>query len=224
MIETGNWSPLKVKRGVLIEYTLDPTPLVLAFDFNPTSITRTRKVNVKSGGAPGTEGGYDFTTPAEAQRASQGVSVEAESLSLKILLDATDRMNAGDRLASTQGIQPEIDVIFTMLEPRSQMPRGVQTLAALGQGKSRAFSRREFASVMLFKWGLQVLPVFVTDAELEIKAYLPNLFPYRAEATLSLQVIESNNPIFELERKRRVLSAVSHVANVARSTLGVPGL
>lgn len=79
--------------------------------------------------------------------------MNAESLSLKILLDATDRMNAGDEIASEQGVQPEIDIIRSMLEPKIQTPDGARTLAAIGQGDERAFSRHVYASVLLFNWG-----------------------------------------------------------------------
>jgi hypothetical protein len=94
-----------------------------------------------------------------------------------------------------------------MLEPKSQTREGAQTLAALGEGGDRAFSRQQFASVLLFEWGDVTLPVFMTQAQIEAKEYLPSLFPYRAEATLTLQVIESNNPIYKSELRRQQSSA-----------------
>lgn len=207
-----NRNSVRNERGVLIEYANVIKPLVLHFTFNPSSITRTRSVTVKTGGAPGTRGGYDFRSPSETPRASQGVSVEAESFSLKILLDATDRMNEkNDPRVTLFGVQPEIDTIRMMLEPKPQMPEGVQILSAIGQGEQRAFSRHEFASVLLFKWGFQVLPVFMTSAQIELKEFLPNLYPYRAEAALTLQVIESENPIYSAEKKRQIFSAASNV-------------
>ncbi|NTU43092.1 MAG: hypothetical protein HGA78_08570 [Nitrospirales bacterium] len=187
----------------MIEYADGIGQLTLEFEFNPAGITRTRSVTVKSGGAPGSRGGYDFMSPSEAVRAAQGVSVNAESFSIKILLDATDRMAADDPVASSFGVQPELDVIRTMLEPKPQAPEGASTLAALGQGGSRGVSRHQFPSVLLFKWGLQVLPVFMTKAQIEVKEYLPTLVPYRAEATLDLQIIESRNPFYDAELKRQ---------------------
>lgn len=205
--EDGNWSSIKVQKGALIEYTNAPDPLSLYFDFNPANMTRSRSITIKTGSAPGTMGGYDFENKSQVPRASQGVTANPESLSAKILLDATDRMNSGDKLATEFGVQPEIDILRTMLEPRLQTPEGAQTLSALGQGNERAFSRQQFASVLLFKWGEIELPVFMTQAQVEIKEYLPSLFPYRAEATLTLQVIESQNPFYPTERKRQTSSA-----------------
>ena len=220
---SGNWSNLRAEQGVLVEYALSHKPLILRFEFNPSSITRTRTVTIKTGGAPGTKGGYSFSDESETQRASQGVSMEAESFSLRILLDATDRMNSGDPIASREGVQPEIDVIRTMLEPRSQGGEGAITLAKLGQGNQRAFSRDTFASVLLFQWGKQLLPVFMTQAQIEMKAFLPNLFPYRAETTLTLQIIESDNPIYQLEQKRQFISALGYVDSPGGLSGGING-
>lgn len=205
------------QRGILIEYALTPQPLVLPFNFNPSTITRTRSVTVKTGGTPGARGGYGFTRPDETPRASQGVTVNAESFSFTILLDASDRMNLKDPIATTMGIQPEIDVIRTMLEPKVQSQQGLQDLDIAGEKERPAFSRQEIASVLLFKWGVQVLPVFMTSAEIETKAHLPNLFPYRAEATLTLQVIETDNPFYNLEQLRQ-----TKIARNFAITAGLP--
>jgi hypothetical protein len=211
MSVSGARSSLNVARGELREFTNAPTPLVLAFEFNPTTITRTRSITVRTGGAAGTRGGYDFRDESEAARAAQGVTVNAESFTVKILLDATDRMNAGDEQARTQGVQPEIDVVRSMIEPKAQTPDGARTLAALGHGDERAFARQQFASVLLFKWGEQELPVFLTQAQVELKEFLPSLLPYRAEVTLTLQVIESANPKYRHELERQFRSAGQYV-------------
>lgn len=203
----GDWTNFNVKRGLLIEYTTAPSPLSLYFDFNPSTMTRTRSITIKTGNAPGTMGGYDFENESQVPRASQGVTANPESLTAKILLDATDRMGSGEEMAVEFGVQPEIDILRIMLEPKLQSPQGAQTLAALGQGEARAFSRQTFASVLLFKWGDVELPVFMTQAQIVIKEYLPNLFPYRAEATLTLQVIESKNPFYPTELQRQSSSA-----------------
>ena len=208
----GNHTPVKTQPGSLVEYTQAKHPLKLVFEFNPSGITRSRSITVPSGNCAATRGGYDFSNQSEVARASQGVTVNAETLSLKILLDATDRMNAGDATACKQGVQPEIDIIRSMVEPKSQTREGARTLAALGQGQKRAFSRHVFASVLIFHWGIHSLPVFMTQARIDAKAFLPNLTPYRAEADLTLQVIESNNPFYgrELERQFRSAGQLKH--------------
>jgi hypothetical protein len=206
---------IQTTKGALVEYALSVPPLMLLFEFNPQSFSRTRTVNVTTGNAPGTRGGYDFALPTETPRVAQGVQVEPESFSIEILLDATDRMNDGNEIAATLGIEPELDTLRTMVEPKSQGPGGVQMLASLGLGERRAFQRNETPSVLLFVWGTHVLPVFLTSVQVNETAHLPNLIPYRANVTLSMQVIEGNNPFYEVEKARQVIGAAIHTADAA---------
>lgn len=212
---------LKVTSGILLEYGLSIPPLALVFDFNPKTISRTRTVTVQTGNAPGTRGGYDFVLPTETPRASQGVTAQPESLTITILLDATDRMNDGDPIASALGIQPQIDTLRTMVEPKSQGPGGVQLLASLGAGEPRAFQRDESASVLLFIWGLHILPVFLTSLGVTEQAHLPSLIPYRAEVALSMQVIEGGNPFYQVEQVRQLVSAALNTAQTVAASISV---
>jgi hypothetical protein len=205
---------IKVTKGLLIEYALALPPLALAFDFNPQSISRTRSVTITTGSTPANRGGYDFMLPTESPRASQGVSMQPETFSIKILLDATDRMGEGEPVATELGIQPEIDTLRSMVEPKSQGPGGVQLLASLGAGGDCAMSNREHASVLLFVWGFRILPVFLTSVQIEEQAHLPSLMPYRAEATLQMQVIESSNPFYDVETLRQVVSSAVNTVRV----------
>lgn len=210
-------SPIK---GFLVEYAVAMPPLVLAFDFNPQSLTRTRSVTLTLGSTPATRAGYDFALPTETPRVAQGVSVEPESFDLDILLDATDRMNDNEVVARDFGIQPELDTLRSMVEPKTQGPGGLQVLSSLGFGGQRAFQRAQCASVLLLVWGNHVLPVFLKSVEVGESAHLPNLTPYRATVKLSLQVIESNNPFYEVEKVRQVVGAALNTGRTAVSTIG----
>jgi hypothetical protein len=200
-------------KGVLFEYGITVPPLALVFDFNPQQITRTRTVTVKTGNAPGARGGYDFLSPLETARVSQGVEMQAESFSIDILLDATDKMDAGDGVAAQFGVQPQIDTLRAMAEPKAQGPGGVKVLSSLGLGGTRAFERQEVASVLVFAWGLQLLPVFLTGVTQRETLHLPNLMPYRAEMNLTMQVIESANPFFIADKVRQTLGTALNVAS-----------
>jgi hypothetical protein len=204
-------------KGMLIEYALSLPPLVLVFDFNPEHLTRTRTITLRTGNAPGTRGGYDFVLPTETPRVAQGVTVQPERFSMEILLDATDRMNDGDTIASQFGVEPELDTLRSMVEPKSQGPGGLQTLSSLGFGGQRAFQRSESASVLLLVWGTHILPVFLTSIDIAEQAHLPSLVPYRARATLSMQVIEGNNPFYTVEKVRQVVGAA---LNTGQTVIG----
>jgi hypothetical protein len=213
---------IKVTRGMLVEYAVSIPPLVLSFEFNPETVSRTRTITIQRGDLPGNRGGYSFTSPLETARAAQGVAMEPESFSVRILLDATDRMDTGDPVATAFGVQPEIDTLRTMVEPKVQGPAGVQMLASLGAVSDRALFRREHPSVLLFVWGFYVLPVFLTSVTIDEKAHLPSLFPLRAEANLTMQVIESSNIFYELEKVRQVVGAALHLGSeVAGAVEGV---
>ena len=210
-VATGNQSALKVTRGVLKEHTGGDNPLELHFEFNPSTITRSRAIEIEFGEGQATAGGRDFSGTSEIARVAQGATVKAESFTLKILLDATDRMNADDADANTKGVQPELDILYSMVEPKLQAPDGATTLAALSDEGSDA---QPYPSVLLFSWGTQVLPVFMTQVQLEVKAYLPTLVPYRAEATLTLQVIQSRNDYYTPEIDRMFNSAQNAVGSL----------
>ena len=208
---------LNTTKGMLVEYALAIPPLVLVFEFNPQSLSRTRTITLKTGSAPGTQGGYDFLLPTETPRVAQGVTVAPESFSMEIMLDGTDRMNDGEVIATQFGIEPELDTLRSMVEPKSQGPGGLQTLSSLGLGGERAFQRSESASVLLLVWGTHILPVFLTSVQVTEEAHLPSLIPYRAKATLSMQIIEGNNPFYQVEKVRQVLGAA---LNTGRTVIG----
>lgn len=209
----------RVARGALVEYAVAAPPLTLAFEFNPETLSRTRTFKLTAGGAPGTRGGYDFRLPTETARVAQGVVLEPETFSLRILLDATGRMNDGDPIASLQGIEPELATLRSLVEPKMHVRGGLSLLASLGAGSERAHARQTSASVILFVWGSHVLPVFLTSVQVEEKAHLPNLVPYRAEVSLSLQVIEGNNPFFQAETARQVALAALNTQQTAVGAL-----
>lgn len=202
-----------VSKGVLFEYGLTVPPLALVFDFNPQTISRSRTVTIKTGNAPGARLGYDFLTPLETPRAAQGVELQGESISITILLDATDKMQEGDPIATQFGIQPQIDTLRSMLEPKVQGPGGMQVLSSIAGSGARAFERKESASVLIFAWGLQFLPVFLTGVSQNESLHLPNLAPYRAEMTLTMQIIESNNPFFMAEKVRQTAMTALNAAS-----------
>lgn len=208
---------INMTKGLLIEYGLSLPPLVLQFEFNPQTLSRTRSINITTGNAPGTEGGYDFALPTETPRVAQGVTVQPERFSMEILIDATDRMAdpglPGHAIASVFGIEPELDTLRSMVEPKSQGPAGLQMLSSLGLGGNKAFQRDKHASVLLLVWGTHVIPVFLTSVQVNENAHLPTLTPYRAKVTLSFQVIAGNNPFYQVEQIRQTVGAALNLTS-----------
>jgi hypothetical protein len=210
-------------KGLLVEYGLSLPLLALEFEFNPQTISRTRSINVATGTAPGTHGGYDFTLPSETPRVAQGVTVNNEEFSVQILIDATDTMadpnSPRHEIANEFGIEPELDTLRCMVEAKVQGPDGVNLLTSLGEGYAKAFQRDIHASVILFVWATHILPVFLTSVQVEETAHLLNLRPYRANVTLGMKVIESNNPFYNVEKGRQIVGAAMNLAPGVSTTL-----
>ncbi|MHC2284117.1 hypothetical protein ACVME8_010787 [Bradyrhizobium diazoefficiens] len=200
-------------KGMLIEYGLSLPPLVFLFEFNPQQVSRSRTLTIKTGQAPGSRGGYDFMTPLETGRVAQGVEMQSESFSIDILVDASSKLDEGDATAKLFGVQPQLDTLRSMIEPKTQGPGGLQVLSSLAGGGGKAFARDETASVLIFSWGIQALPVFLTGFSQKEVMHLPNLAPLRAEVQLTMQVIESVNPFMIAEKVRQTSMTALNLAS-----------
>jgi len=205
---------IKTMKGMLVEYALSLPPLLLEFEFNPESLTRTRTVSFDGSALPI----IDFTTPGEANRIGQAASATAETISFDILLDATDKLSDTSHpmhaVALVSGVEPEIATLRSMVEPKVNGPGPFQMMASLTGGGAHAHERDEHLSVLLFVWGTHILPVFITNLQIEEQAHLPLLKPYRAKATISLQVLESTNPFYQVEQVQRMIMSAANLLNL----------
>ena len=193
-------------KGVLFEYGLSLPPLALIFDFNPQQISRSRIGDHQDRQRARLPGSATTSLRRSKRRAAaQGVETAGgESISITILLDATDKMQEGDR--DRRAIRRAAADRYAALDARAEgagAGRACRCCRASAGGGARAFERAETASVLVFAWGLQFLPVFLTGVSQNEALHLPNLAPYRAEMTLTMQVIESNNPFFLAEKVRQ---------------------
>jgi len=198
---------------MLLEYALSIPPLVLEFEFNPESLTRTKTATFDASSLPIT----DFLKPSEANRIGQAISPSAETISFEILLDATDKLNdpnhAMHSVANVFGVEPEIATLRSMLEPKVNGPLGAQIMSSLAGGR-QAHEHNEHLSILLFIWGTHILPAYMTSLNIVEKAHLPSLKPYRANATINLTVLESNNPFYQVEQVQRIAASALNLLNV----------
>jgi len=210
---------IKMTKGILIEYSTNIPPLAVEFEFNVQSFSRSRTISVGGGEAEASRGGYSFTSQMDGMRAALGSSLAPETFSFTTLLDATDRMNDGDPIATRFGIQPEIDSLRSMLEPKTHASGGARVLASLNNAAGLALESSESISPIIFVWGIRLLPVFLTSLKIDEKSHLPNLLPYVAEATVSMQMIESDNPFYKFETLRQMQSSMTNTARVGAEML-----
>src|SRR5262245_5788842 len=101
----------KVFRGAFVEYGLSVPPLAVTFQFNPVQLSRNRSLNFYMSAKGMEEGNLtlrDFHQRAEfvdlsKLRDEQQVSINPETLSFDIRLDATDKLNEGDAVTELYG-------------------------------------------------------------------------------------------------------------------------
>src|SRR5262245_61250997 len=105
----------KVLRGAFVGHGLSFPPLIVPFQFNTLQLSRRRSqsfsvpASVQEPGEGLTlrdihQGCEDLTKLRDAQQ----VTVQPESLSFEIRLDATDKINEGDPITEQLGIAPQL--------------------------------------------------------------------------------------------------------------------
>jgi hypothetical protein len=192
----------KILRGAFVEYALGFPPPIVVFQFNPLELSRRRSQRFSMPGMA--QGGGEGLSPKDFQhrfedvkelRDAQQVTVQPESLSFDIRLDATDKLNEGDPITEQHGIAPQLATLELMMEPKSESALGEIVNALLPGGFSFTFTEKP--PIVLFIWGRKrVLPVNIESmsiTETEFSAYLN---PIRATVAVELTVIEGPKAVY----------------------------
>lgn len=166
-------SPRLHKGAIVAIDPLVPIPTVIAFQYNPESMTR--KLTPHMSGENGSK--------AEVQRVDRPPT---EEITLRAEFDATDGLEAKAPLASSHGVYPQLSALETLLYPPKFRVIANTVLAAIGVIEVIP----PIAPLTLFVWGpKRVLPVRVTNLSIEESAYDERLNPIQAQVDLSLRVL-----------------------------------
>jgi Contractile injection system tube protein len=214
----------KILRGAFVEFGISLPPLVVVFQFNPLSISRTRTASVEQPRTPRRHGAQNLTllqqvTPDSLKdvRGKQLVRVNDETLSFDIRLDATDKLDAGDALTEEFGITPQLSTLELMMLPKGQGLLGAVGSALLGAAGSK-FSFADDAKnppVILFVWGRKkVMPVNIIGMQIKEEEFSFDLNPTRATVSVSLQVIEGPNAPFLYTEAMKEAMSLTNLANL----------
>lgn len=231
----------KILRGAFVEYGLSIPPLFVVFQFNPVELTRSRTLafgpeNGAAEGLPLAPGGQATGTTAASGgrgrslreyheqtedlteiRDGQRVTVQEETISFSIRLDATDKMNEGDPIAATFGVLPQLATLELMVHPKADSLLGAAVDALLGLGDEDGFSsaKKPNPPLVLFIWGhKRVLPVNITSMNITETEFSTLLDPTRATVSVSLTVIEGSNPFYTYSKVAKEVSSVLNLANI----------
>ena len=175
---TGLTNSPRILKGALIGMDiLKPIPNVIAFQYNPDSLTRTLKARASGGDG----------ARAEAMRLS---GAPEEDITLDVEIDATDSLEHGDATAVDMGIYPQLSALEMLLYPASSLVIANTALMATGTIEIVP----PVAPFTLFVWGAKrVLPVRITNFSITEEAHDVNLNPIRAKVSLGLRVLSYND-------------------------------
>jgi len=162
----------KVRQGALVAISSgEPTPRVIAFQYNPETLTRS----------------FEPQTAGEAELdALRLTAPPVETIQLEAELDATDQLATGDPQAEELGLHPQLALLELLIYPPSG--RVIANAALLNAGTLEVLPPE--GPMVLFIWGPQrVLPVRLTELGIAEEAYDPRLNPIRAKVSLGLRVL-----------------------------------
>lgn len=203
----------RVLKGALV--SIDPMtsiPGVIVFQYNPDTLTRTLKPRAAGGDG----------ARAEAQRLT---GPPEETIKVDIEIDATDQLDAGDILAGTVGIYPQLSALEMLSYPKSALV--IANTALLATGVIEIVPSD--APLTLFIWGAQrILPVRVTDCSITEEAYDPALNPIRAKVGLGLRVLSYNdlsitNPGYYVFLAHQIVKETMSIVNLGNDLAAIMG-
>jgi hypothetical protein len=177
----------------------------LRFQYNPESITRVRTgawEARKTNKAPGGKGTGGPTAPQNQTLESfqgGGLFAKAETISMKLIFDATELLLAGAPAPGgappppederALGILPELAMLERMAiaNPRADDKDG----ATKAPGKDSKLDA-VIPSELLLVLGRRAFPVVITSMTIIEKRFSPTLVPLRAEIDLQMQMLEAH--------------------------------
>lgn len=168
----------RILKGALVTYEPDnPEPGVIAFQYNPHTLTRTLKPR----------GAGDDGARAEALPLS---GPPEETIKVEIELDATDHPAPKADDVEETGIYPQLSALEMLVHPTSE--RLIENTSMLAAGMLEIVPPA--APLTLFVWGAKrVLPVRITEFTITEEAHDQNLTPIRAKVSLGMKVLGYND-------------------------------
>jgi hypothetical protein len=176
-VSTLTNTPRVLKGGlVLLDPVTSAVVRTIALQYNPDALTR--KIQVSAAGSG--DGGSGR---------SEGLRIKGppvETIQLEAEIDATDRLDQGEQIASTVGIHPELAALESIAYPTTQQI--VNTLTQSNQGILEIFAKE--APLTVFVWSKnRILPVRITEFSVTEEAFDANLNPIRAKVSLGMRVL-----------------------------------
>jgi hypothetical protein len=196
-------SERQVLRGFMANIDSIP-PLILTFQFNPTKVTDNKAVNYADGkaGLCGKAPGKVYTGGGD------------RTLTFTIQLDGLEQgTNALIPSGLDNGVSTELAKLRSFLYPQADAWGSVSDL--LGGGSDQGV-RMSAPPTCIFGYGTKILDCVVTSINIEETMFNSFLAPVRAEATITLTVIEEDgSALFEFDTEHRNVLAALGLQNIS---------
>jgi hypothetical protein len=218
----------KILKGAFVEFGISLPPLIVVFQFNPLTITRSRAAtpvtpnsqqSSRSTQSAGTVNAPVTSATSSLVKFRNGttLNVQTEKIGFDIRLDATDAMNDGDTLSEQFGIAPQLATLEMMMLPKSQSLLGGAVSALLGSSASRflCLESMQDPPIILWVWGRKkILPVNITSMQIKEEQFTTDLNPTRATVTVQLEAIEGPNPPYLYTKAMQEVMGVLNLAHI----------
>jgi hypothetical protein len=232
-MDSGYSNKPKKLRGAFVEYGLSIPPLFVVFQFNPLQLSRNRSLSFSPPNSAqqahsrelAESGNYGWLSLRQWHkdknnlneiRDEQQVEVQEESINLEIRLDATDKMNEGDPIASTLGVLPQLATLELMMHPKEEGLLGAALGSLLGSSGGFSFTRKPNPPMVMFIWGYtRVLPVNLNSMSITETEFSTILSPTRATVSVGMTVIESGEPLYKVSKVAKEVASLLNLANIA---------
>lgn len=200
----------KFLKGALVQLTEAlhlPVPNVVVFQYNPETIEH--HIEPASFGLFG--GDKDLPAPGMRSNPLAVSGHPRETFSFRLLLDASDRVAAGDEVAITAGVTPALAALESFLFPVEPLAAGLGGSVSAGYasaggslGPSAALSATIPTSVVptaFLVWGAtRILPVRVSSLHVEEKIFNESLAPVQAEVSAELVVLTPEDLLAQVQQ------------------------
>jgi hypothetical protein len=219
-MSTSPLAPRLVKGGlVTMDVDTSAVQSVIAFEYNPDTLTRSLQIQSMPGGQDGVR--------VDALRL-RGPAVE--TIKLEAELDATDPLEFPSQypLAVQFGLQPQLAQLEMLINPTVETLMADNAMASSGTLEIIPLEQ----PLTLFVWSKsRVVPVRLTEFSITEEFFDTSLNPIRAKVSLGLRVLSVDDLGFEhpggqifmayLSNKEQL---ASQATSVALTVLGLGGL
>ena len=208
----------RLLKGAFVEYGLSVPPMMVVFQFNPETISRSRSntysvpaESIKAVGNVSMREYHQMFTDLDTLQDLQEVKTGSETISFDVRLDATQNADSNNPANKLFGIAPQLSTLELMMYPKSESILGKM----LDKKGGFSFTGKDKPPLILFVWGRKkVLPVNIESMKINEQEFSPDLNPVRATVSVELNVIEGPNLPYEYSKGMKEAMSVLNLTNL----------